>query len=96
MDISSRKLLSKAKREQRITRRLTIGGLSLSLIQLSFMIFGVNHQYENEVLWGLLLVIFLVNSEIFGTTKSQLIAELEKAVNDSPESFEMAAHNKPF
>lgn len=94
MDRSSRKILIKAKREQQIKKRVTVLSLSLFIVQLGLMIFGINHPYENAVLWGLLVGGYLVSSEIFGITKIQLIAELEKAVNESPETFDIPAHYK--
>jgi hypothetical protein len=94
MDKSSRILLLKVKQQQKIKKSVTVVALALFILQLGFLILGLNHPYENSVIWGLLGGSIFLNGEIFGITKNQVISELEKVINESVETFDTSAHNK--
>ena len=94
MDKSSRKLLLKVKQQQKIKKSITVVALALLILQLGFIALGLNHPYENSVVWGLLGGSIFVNGELFGITKNQLVSELEKVINESVETFDTSSHNK--
>ena len=94
MDKSSRKLLIKVKQQQKIKKNVTVVALALFIVQLGFITLGINHPYENVVMWGLLGGAIFISGELFGVTKNQVISELEKVLNESVETFDTSAHNK--